>query len=408
MQAININQTHKLSFRYHLLIVLTFAITILVQVLILGERTQALHYDEDAYSQFASTLNTKGLEGIRLLIKKYPQDEFLSKAPSALRILYPWLGAISSKLLGIPAVQALRLISLFFWLGVIIISLIIYRSWFSLSIALPASLLMVISPLGIMLSQYALVDTAMAFIIIMSIFLFHRCCIHNRKSDPLILTVFLLAGFLTKESMFFLYPCLAAAWLYYRRNYGLSLSNRSLFAFLIAPLLYVLISSWVAGGLGDYIAHYRYFSKIAVNIPYNIKYQSGPWFRYALDFFLASPAVFLFALIGMISLLHDKDERINRNLANVYVLSAFIVFGSLPSLNVRNLLFLDVFLRALAVFGIFSISERIARPKYRHAVVLLLFILIVASGIAQIYKLVFLENIYDPITCNLYLGNGLH
>src|SRR5437588_3009050 len=117
-----------------------------------------------------------------------------------------------------------------------------------------------------------------------------------------------------------------------------------------APLIYFLIEIGICGGIGNFIDIYRTYASRQQKLEYTVHYEKGPWFRYLVDLLAIAPAVFVAGIIGM-SAPVDEASRHGRNLALIYFLGALLLFSQLPIINVRLVLFLDMFLRLGAVLG---------------------------------------------------------
>ena len=363
-------------------------------------------YDEVAYSNYTNILNNQGIKGIRALIKAYPDNDFLRKAPSPLRILFVFIGLISCKLLGNCGVENLALISFFSGMALVIVAFCLFRKWFTPLVAFAATVLVIISPLGIDLSKRALQDSFFALIVISSILFYHNCWTRKKIIDSVILGLLILAGFLTKESMVFIYPCFIAAGIYYwSKNRSVQIS-KILMPLLLAPLAYLVVISWISGGMQIFVNHYLFYGQNAGKIEYTTRFQEGPWFRYFADFMLVSPLTFLFSIIGITAPVSDKQNLSGRKIASLCFLSGLAVFSLLPVMNLRIVFFLDVFLRALAVIGALSIIERIRFGRFRYFVAGLLICFLISSEIYQFFHLFVKSGIYDPITIELIKANG--
>ncbi|MGC3992505.1 MAG: hypothetical protein QM796_22950 [Chthoniobacteraceae bacterium] len=117
---------------------------------------------------------------------------------------------------------------------------------------------------------------------------------------------------------------------------------------------------------------------------------------------------FLLAIMGMVVPAKGDGPRELKALALLYFLSGVLVFGLLPVRAVRVVLYLDVFLRALALLAILWMGRETARRTgiISSAVVGVLLVITLGSDVWQFYTLFDVANVYDPTTFELIRGNG--
>jgi 4-amino-4-deoxy-L-arabinose transferase-like glycosyltransferase len=397
------------SFRKSLLIILLAALVFRLPAF--GSIKLGM-YDERMYIHLMNTLRTDGLTGIRSLVNSYLHHDISLQGPLPFRILFPLMGLSSCKLLGFCGLKNLALVSFISGLGIVIIGFILFREWFSPGIAAFSSLLLVVSPLQIWLSNLALQDSFFTLIVIAAFLFYHRCWCYQKKGDPFALGFFVLAGLLTKESMILFYACFGALALYYRKKISPHSLIRIALPLVIAFLLYVSVSSWIVGGFDRFWKIYLYYGQSLGKAGYSLRFQQGPWFRYIVDFISLSPLTFLLAIIGMVMPISDERNRIGRDIAMRYAAVGFAVFSllplvtALPLFNVRLVLFLDVLLRVLSVFGLLFIAGKIKSQRFRHAFIAFAFVILIASDIHQYIQLFVTSGLDDPTTIELIWGNG--
>ena len=367
----------------------------------------SLGYDESIYRFYVQTLEQNGVEGIRAIIHAWPTDEKLSKGPLPFRYFYILLGSWTDKLLGGNTSVNLANMSLVFNIGTILISLLLFRRWFGATVGLLAAILMVFSPLATDLSHRALQDTCTAFLIISSIFFYDRYWVGGKYHDLLLFSAALLAGLMTKESMLFLYPPFLLAACYYAQSIGWRSRIPLLLPLVLAPSLSFTFICWLSGDLQTCLTTYQAYFSMQHKIPYALKFQAGPWFRYLVDFMLLSPTSLVLAIIGIASLSKNFDGTKRKYIAHIYLLSGLLVFSLLPLMNVRLVLFLDVFIRLFAVLGAITLCQQIPFGRYTSACIGLLMSLIIASDIIQFHTIFEISKVYDPVTEELIEGNGL-
>ena len=358
-------------------------------------------YDEAVYRAYAQLIGERGMEGLRAAVAAWPDNEFLNKGSLPYRLFYllPCTGIC--KLLGGYTTSNLAVLSLIFGLATVVVVLLLARRWVGPVYGMLTTLLVAVSPLGTMLSRRALQDTCFAFVVAVSLLFFDRCLRgERRRSDLWWLGVALVAGFLTKETMLFLYPAFLLAGLCYVRN-GWRDKVPIAIPFIVAPLIHLAVVVWLSGGLQACLNTYRSYAAMQKTIPYALQFQNGPWFRYLVDLMLLSPLAVVLAVIGAAS-----PSRCPRAVL-VFMLAALAVMSVISILNVRFILFLDPCLRVYAVLGVMALVRRIPGSwQFQCALAAILFVMVVGSDLFQFYRLFEAAGVYDPVTAELIRANG--
>jgi hypothetical protein len=394
----------KKSFLF--LLFLTLAVFIASGIALSNKKLNG--YDEGYYGTYIKTLNDKGVNGIREIIQDFPSQKATEAPPTPLRILFISAGAMTCHFLAVCGVENAGIISLLSGIAIVFVSFFLFRKLFTPEIALLSASLVAISPLVLALSARALQDTFFALIVVSCILSYHLCWTRKKIIDPILFGVLLFAGFLTKETMVFFYPCFLILGIYYykQKTEHSSLKNIGLSLFF-APLAYCVTISWIAGGLWIFIDYYLLWSKRVMNVPYVLHYQQGAWFRYLVDFMLLSPLTFFLAIIGISIPVPDEKNSSGRKIAVLYFFSILAIFSLFSAVyNLRMVIFLDIFVRALAVLSIIGIISKIQKRFYKYIVGILLFLCIAIVEFSQFSQLFVISNIYDPVTKDLISANG--
>ena len=386
--------------------------------------------DEKAYVFYMTTVHTFGIGAISSLTQEYYKVPENERPPSPLRVFFIFTGALSCQIFGVCQLGNLIAISLFSRIILILLAFFWLAKLFDPKIAFASSVLLLFSPAGIWSTQWGLQDSFFALLMIASIVAYHYCWKSEKRWAPLIFGSILVAGFLTKESMVFLYPCFLTAGIYYWRQNNKKIEwRRTLAPLVISPFVYLFIISSLVGGLSVVINHYLFFMKGMDKIGYVTKYQLGPWYRPIIDWMLIAPIPFLLAIVGtVISVSSQKNAEV-RNFMALYLISGLLVFGAFSLQNLRYVLFLDVFICSLAVIATLSLSEKIEATlrsytlpslgknektisffsslvkikdrRYQTAIFVALLLLIVGTDLLQFYKICVVAKMYDPITSSL-------
>jgi glycosyltransferase involved in cell wall biosynthesis len=404
MPVFSFFESTKKSFLF--LLILTLAVFIASGVALSNKKLNG--YDEGYYGKYIKILNEEGVAGIRNIIQTFPSEKVNEAPPTPLRILFISASATTCHVLAVCGVENAGIISLLSGIALVFVSFFLFRKLFTSEVALLSASLVAMSPLVLALSARALQDTFFTLIVIGCVLLYHLCWTRKKIIDPILFGILLFAGFLTKETMVFFYPCflIIGVQYYQQKTEHASLKNIAL-ALSIAPLIYFITISWVAGGMWAFIDYYLLWSKRVMNVPYVLHYQQGAWFRYLVDFTLLSPLTFFLAIIGITIPLPDKKNNTGRKIAVLYFFSILAIFSSFSAVyNLRMIIFLDVFVRALAVLGVVGIISKIQKKFYRYFVGMLLFLCLALVEFSQFSQLFVISNIYDPVTKDLISANG--
>lgn len=271
--------------------------------------------------------------------------------------------------------------------------------------ALAVTALFAVAPLQIALAQRALIDSYFAFWALAAFWVLWENLRRPNHRGWLSAHVFsLVALVLTKENSAFVVFALT----------GILLSNRFLrfgtvtprlwLATVAGPLVAIVLLAALIGGFGDLIRFYAMFVEKSRDNLYSIVAQDGPWYRYAVDFFLISP-VLLFLAFGRLCQLRlpDNDSRL---MALFLGLSLLVMASVRYATSVRYAAYFEFPLCWLASSQIFLFFQ--GRPgKLRK--LLLASTLVVVAGISLFqYRRVFvIGQVYDPTTAALVWSQGM-
>lgn len=375
-------------------------------------------FDENYYLHFAKILSEQGLDGIRQLLYQFGSSPDLSMAPLPLRFVYIGAGAVVCSISGTFDPQHMAVVSLLASIVVGVTAAIVFPKAVKAPGMRGALLaLLAFSPLQIHLSNRALQDSLMAMFMLVAIAVFHAIWTRPRINPwlPPLFGTMIYLGFLTKESMLFLYPSFLLVGIVYawqpQANDRLTLRVRASFlpAF-IAPFLYFLTAAYISGGIDRFFEIYLSYSRMQELIPYALHFQKGEWFRYLVDFMLMSPIPFFLAIIGIGQawLSPERNASLWMKISAVYLMAGLVTFGFLPILNIRLVLYLDVFVRILALATLVDLSATLSAgaPSRKAAVLAVLLITTCLFDAYQYWNIFVWQELYDPVTFQLIKTNG--
>jgi hypothetical protein len=365
-------------------------------------------FDEHAYLRFAEIFHRDGLPGIRDLTAQYATNKELAASPLPLRIGFVALAAWMCELAGKFSVENIAWISLLAGAGLVVVSYLFVQRIAGVAEGLLVAALLLSSPLAMTLSRRALQDGLVGFVTVCILYFFHQCWRRKRITDPLMLAGLVAAALLLKEATLFIYPSLLLAAIYYLRTKPVGDWKWIAGALALGPLIYLGVTSAVAGGFSTWLHVYREYTAMQSKLPYTMDFGRGAWFRYFVDFLLLSPVPFLLAIFGMAAPVKTDGQRELKALALIYFLSGVLVFGLLPVRAVRVVLYLDLFLRVLAMLAACWLGRELAaRFKLQPALaVAAVFAVLIGTDLWQFHQLFNVANVYDPTTFELIRGNG--
>jgi len=389
--------------KYWLLLLLVVTVAIRLPTMFGVKRSG---WDESAYVFFAQTLNDRGLTGIRQLLNDYPTNENLQKSPLPLRVGFIVPAMLACKVLG--GFNPTNVAWLSFGCG---IALVLLGSRFvenlaGRRIALICAAFLITSPLAAALSRRAMQDSFAALAMLACLYLFDQCWRRPALLDRVALGFALTVALLTKESAVLLYPMMALAAVYYFCAMKLRPSPWLLVPLALAPLIYLAIEIQICGGLGNFIDLYRTYASLQQTLGYTVHYEKGPWFRYLLDFFALAPVVFVLAIIGF-AVPAAHPLRHGRNLALLYAATGILLFGQMPIINVRLVLFLDLFFRLGAALAIIYFATQFGMLWSRRVLAFAIALVLLAD-VAQFYEVFVLGEVYSPTTFLLLRAEGFY
>ena len=361
-------------------------------------------WDERAYVVFAQTLDKNGIAGIRRWMHDYPTDKSLQQSPLFLRVGFIVPAMLTCKILGGFNPDNLAWLSFTCGVALVLVGAQFAENLAGRKVAILCGILLITSPLAAGLSRRAMQDTFAALVFLVCLYLFDQCWRRRGVLPQVWLGVCLCLALLTKESALLLYPMMAIAAAYYYAGMKLRPSPWLLLPFVTAPLVYLLIEIGICGGIDNSIGTYRTYASLQQTLDYTVHYEKGPMFRYLLDFLAIAPAIFITAIIGF-SARSEEPIRHGRNLALIYFAGGVLLFGQMPILNVRLVLFLDTFLRLGAAVAISYLVAQFGE-KWTRRVFYLAIAFLIAADAWQFYQIFVVGNVYSPTTFLLLRSEG--
>jgi 4-amino-4-deoxy-L-arabinose transferase-like glycosyltransferase len=363
-------------------------------------------WDERVYVVFAQTLDKAGISGIRQWLHDYPTNEQLQKSPLFLRVGFIVPAMLVCKVLGGFNPDSLAWLSFACGVALVLLGARFVDDLAGRKMSILCGILLISSPLATALSRRATQDSFATLLTVACLYLFDRCWRRRSALDLIGLGFGLCLAFLTKETTLLLYPLIGVAAVYYFRAMELRASPLLLLPLIAAPIVYLMVEIGICGGIGNFIGTYRLYASVQQSLDYTVHYEKGPWFRYLLDFLAIAPLTFIAAIVGF-SVPHNDPLRHGRNLALIYFAGAVLLFGQMPVVNVRLLLFADMFVRFAAAAGITYLATKVV-SAWSARVLYLGIALLVMTDAFQFYQVFVVGNVYSPTTFLMLRAEGFY
>lgn len=258
--------------------------------------------DERVYMAYAAEVAHSGLGAFRALVDDYNGTKEQWIYPPPVRIGHIFLVAELMKLSGASAEKVAVSVSFAFSLLGFFVAALLGLRFFNRWAVLIGLALLSVSPLDLAMARRAWQDSVVAGI---GILLFYLCVEASTSSRPQWWRVcFWIVGsyfLLIKELALFIYA-LCALWLVidvWQRGF----SWKAVAAVSIPSGLVVLVSygavMWVSGGTGPVLQLYQHMTQALAWNEYVHLYQRGPWYSFALGFWVLSPVTTLLCGLGI-------------------------------------------------------------------------------------------------------------
>jgi 4-amino-4-deoxy-L-arabinose transferase-like glycosyltransferase len=301
--------------------------------------------DDGYYLSFGRTLSEDGLRAFPRLFESWNASSEHWIHPSPLRIGFICVSALWFELFGatLTALSWLSVVSHVAW--ILVTAFFAWRH-FEPRRALLVTALASFAPLLLGSARQALQDSFLLVLLALACWTFVETLAAPRSRGwRIAFVVSFTLAILTKELAVLLVPAFVLGWLVERRGRKAELPAAS-FAWqlalpaLIAAPLFVL----AAGGFDPLFRTIRTVLASPATNPYAIRYGSGPWYRYLIDYICLSPGVTLLALgFAGALLLRTLRERTARAEVQLGIVAAVLLLEmGFFTKNARYLMILEL------------------------------------------------------------------
>lgn len=364
---------------------------------------EKLGTDEHGYMVFVKQIQSAGIWNYDAVVRVYVERQYKLReaAVPATRLAFLVPAALCADLFHLRAFAAIHAVAAASGVLLLLLCAVFaYRVGGTVPM-IGMTALVATAPLEIYLCQRAMIDGYFAFWAVAALWLTWENLQRPRHLGWLVsYTLCLTILVLTKETAAFVVFAILGTLLLNRfLNLG-TVTPQLLAATVAGPALAVLILVVLVGGVGEWIHFYQMFvAKSRTNF-YSVAAQDGPWYRYAIDFALVTPAIVALAIGGLFQL--RRGNRAGWLMATFVLLALTSLSCVKYGISLRYAAFCDIPLTWLACSQVLSLSRRFstARPAFVAAS---LFVVLSAIGLNQYVRIFVRGGLYDPITSQLVM-----
>lgn len=363
--------------------------------------------DEHGYMVFVKQIQKVGIWNYDAVVRVYVERQYkLQEAVvPATRLAFLVPAALCADWFRLPAFTALHLIVaaagvLFLFLC----ALFAYRLGGAVPMVAMTALIAT-APLPVYLCQRAMIDGYFAFWAVAALWLAWENLQRPKHFGWLIsYTLCLSILVLTKENAAFVVFAIFAILLLNRFLRIGIVTPQLLAATIVGPALAVLLLVALVGGISEWVRFYLMFvAKSRTNF-YSVVAQDGPWYRYAVDFVILSPALLAFACGRMFQI--KTSDRADAFMAVFLALTLIPMSSITYGMSLRYAAFCEVAIAWLAIRQVLVLSHRF--HKIRSPIVATaLFAVLFAIGASQYVRFFVAGAVYDPTTAALVWTSGM-
>lgn len=361
--------------------------------------------DEGYFLQYSTRVAEHGLGELRVLFQEYLAGGDRVYFPSPLRLTTILVDTLAV-CVGGPRFESLQAVAFGAFLALLVLLFLEVRRAFDERTALCTTFLVSVSPLHLAMARRALSDGLIALLVLVSLGMVVRGLAERRGPAWWVaVSAACTVTFLARELNLFLAPVLFALIALHALRHRSWPSLWPVAAVTVVPLaLATVIAASAAGGIG--IAWRTLLTTIAqdgVN-DYIVRFGSGPWFRYVVDYLLLSPWTTLAYVVwlGWLAATRDGDDE-----TYAWALVPILVIGVLVpfSKSLRYVVALEAPIRLAAVL----LLERALGRSHRFATAGLAAALLALACVDLLaFRGLFIEaQTYDPASFNLLLWRRL-
>jgi len=356
--------------------------------------------DEGYYYAYAKIISQKGIGEFSLLLREYLNSKAAQLFPHPARIGHISLAAFWFKVFPKTFISLAHFSFLMFVLF-IILSFYFAKKFFSRDLAYLYTLLLSSSPIIMYSGRRCLQDSSVNLFWALSVWLFLDFLVSKQRYKFILFIISFYLSILIKESAVILMVFFACAYLLYKFGYKQDIRWSYFFGLLFIPVLLSGLTFTLILGWDNFIGLIKFISgvhfPVVVINSYSL-YNTGPWFKFIIDFLLLSPITTLL-FIGYFFhtlILRKFDWK------QAYFLTFFlIIFAISSSMKYTKIIrFVSILEISVCLFSVSALYELFRQKSLRHQTycVVLAVMLISLINYSSFTYLFFRLGIYDPIS----------
>lgn len=397
---------YRFDFHILFLFIILFIVFLLVFLSVQKVDYRAAH-DEGYYLRYADYISNNGLGGFRDLFSGYIRDQESWVFPNPLRIGYILLSSLWVRLLG-SSFYTLSHLSFFSYLLFISINYYFCRRLFDREKAILLALLIAFSPINMAMARRALSESVATLFLGLSIWLFLDI-LHKDKGiiKRFIFSIVFSYTIMVKETNILLVIPFIVYLVIYKIHFKEKLNLTNLQYIFIYPvflvaLAYILLS-------GDVFSVIK-VAKIILSSPgtneYAIRFGSGPWSRYIIDYMVLSPWVLILSIGYIFHLLQNFRKSDSKEAYFLVILLALFLLFNLFTKNVRYVMILDLPIRLFFILMLYRLIS-IKSEKTKFALAAVIVMVICLADFITYSDIFIVKGIYDPVSAWLLQARGI-
>jgi 4-amino-4-deoxy-L-arabinose transferase-like glycosyltransferase len=380
-------------------ILIIFAV--IMALLIIGSFSSLVFYknaDEGYYLRYAQKVLNSGLPGLRNLLSTYIANSSSWGFPVPLRFGFIISSAFFCGLFGLSFFSIVYLCLLAFF-GTAFFAYKFCRKTFGDDVSFLAGLLFLSSPLALALSRRALSDGVANFFLLLTIILqidyFNSGC-RSWKKWLLAVTLFLAVAF-KETNILFIFPLAISSLAFLSVKNFRQVAKLWVIIYLLPVAFIFIMYKFLYANIADAFMS-LFFLTSAEAFKYGKYFQSGPWFRYVVDFTLISPWVTILSIYYSIYVFINKRKKSELALV-LFIVSTIFIF-SFFSKNIRYISVIDYPLRIFTAICLVSVNIR-DNKKAAFLLAFFVIVLICVFDLINFFRIFVWGGVYDPVSFGL-------
>ncbi len=361
--------------------------------------------DEKVHAAYVDWVLKNGFGNYPELLTQYGviQDGSIEPILPPTRFCFVALGVGVCKIRGGDSIGALRVVSKLASLGIVALGIALGFLLGGRQAALLSGLFLAVSPLQLHCARIGFVDVLFGLTVLTALVGLVLLYTSAERFGCAVLLVSLPAIVLTKESAVFVLPALVGAVMLGQPTPNRRADRLFLIAIVGGALGTSLLMLVLFGGVDRFVDAVLATAVRLPNSEYSMTYQSGPWFRYLVDYMLVSPILFV-AFVWAFGYLSDSKDAPR-------MLMVFLIASYVPMVLIKggtNLRFALTWEPALVVLLATALVRRLGSTRWATSGALWIGVVIAAMALGHFFSFFPSARPYDLVTLSLLRIVGIY